>query len=132
VDAARAALGEAAFTATLRIGEAMTADQAAAYALKSEVGSPKSEVERPATDDHAEARTDSGLRTQDFGLPGGLTARETEVLRLVAGGMTNRELAATLFVSENTVERHLLNIYRKIGVRRRAEATAYALRHGLA
>jgi DNA-binding NarL/FixJ family response regulator len=65
-------------------------------------------------------------------LPGGLTAREAEVLRQVAAGMSNREIAAALVVSVYTVERHLVNVYRKIGARARADATAYALRHGIA
>jgi DNA-binding CsgD family transcriptional regulator len=64
-------------------------------------------------------------------LPDGITAREAEVLRLLAGGMTNREIAAVLVLSLPTVERHIANIYAKIGARNRAEATAYALRQGL-
>lgn len=62
----------------------------------------------------------------------GLTARELEVLRLVAAGASNGEIAATLGLSINTVERHLSNIYRKIDARGRADATAYAIRRGLA
>jgi DNA-binding CsgD family transcriptional regulator len=61
-----------------------------------------------------------------------LTPREVEVLRLLAGGASNQEIAATLVISVHTVERHLANIYAKIGARRRADATRYALRHGLA
>jgi predicted ATPase/DNA-binding CsgD family transcriptional regulator len=62
----------------------------------------------------------------------GLSVRELEVLRLVAQGRTNREIAETLVLSENTVARHLTNIFTKTGVENRAGATAYALRHGLA
>jgi ATP/maltotriose-dependent transcriptional regulator MalT len=65
------------------------------------------------------------------GHPDGLTAREVDVLRLVAGGGSNREIAAALSVSERTVGRHLENLYRKIAARNRADATAYALRHNL-
>ena len=54
------------------------------------------------------------------------------MLRLVAAGRSNREAAAALSVSERTVERHLENLYRKVGARNRAEATAYALKHRLA
>lgn len=61
----------------------------------------------------------------------GLTARECEVLRLVAAGRTNREVAAVLVISEHTVSRHLQNIFGKIGVPSRTAATAYAYRHGL-
>jgi pimeloyl-ACP methyl ester carboxylesterase/DNA-binding CsgD family transcriptional regulator len=62
---------------------------------------------------------------------GRLSPREQEVLRLVAGGETNGQIAATLGVSINTIERHVSNLYRKLQVRGRAEATAWAVRHGL-
>jgi DNA-binding CsgD family transcriptional regulator len=61
----------------------------------------------------------------------GLTAREVEVLQLVATGRTNRVIAAELFLSEKTVARHLSNIFTKLGVSSRAAATAYAYRHEL-
>jgi DNA-binding NarL/FixJ family response regulator len=64
--------------------------------------------------------------------PHGLTARETEVLRLVAEGRTNREVAAVLVISERTVARHLQNIFAKLRVPSRTAATAYAVAHGLA
>ena len=63
--------------------------------------------------------------------PGGLTARELEVLRLVAQGETNAEIARRLRLSVHTVERHAANLYRKIGARGRADATAYAVRRGI-
>lgn len=59
----------------------------------------------------------------------GLSAREAEVLQLIAEGLTNREIAARLSLSVHTVERHTTNLYAKLGVRGRAEATASALRH---
>jgi DNA-binding NarL/FixJ family response regulator len=65
-------------------------------------------------------------------LPGGLTAREAEVLRLVAAGKSNREIAADLVISEHTVARHLQNMYSKLGVSSRSGATAFAFEHGLA
>jgi pimeloyl-ACP methyl ester carboxylesterase/DNA-binding CsgD family transcriptional regulator len=61
----------------------------------------------------------------------GLTEREVEVLRHLASGKTNGEIAEELFVSVRTVERHVANIYAKIGTRGRANATAYALTRGL-
>lgn len=64
--------------------------------------------------------------------PDGLTAREVEVLRLVARGLPNGEIAAALFIAETTVKTHVNNVFAKIGARNRAEATAYAHRHGLA
>ncbi len=61
----------------------------------------------------------------------GLTEREREVLRAVADGLTNRQIADDLTISEHTVARHLQNIFTKIGVRSRAAATAYAYEHQL-
>jgi DNA-binding CsgD family transcriptional regulator len=61
----------------------------------------------------------------------GLTAREIEVLRLLAGGTTIRQIADELCLSPRTVERHITTIYRKIGARGRVDATAYAVAHGL-
>ncbi len=63
--------------------------------------------------------------------PNGLTGREVEVLRLVSTGASNRAIAEALVLSERTIDRHVSNIYAKIGVSSRAAATAYALRHRL-
>jgi ATP/maltotriose-dependent transcriptional regulator MalT len=62
---------------------------------------------------------------------GGLTAREVEVLRLIASGRTNRAIAAELFLSEKTVARHVSNIFTKLGLSTRAAATAYAYENDL-
>ncbi len=64
--------------------------------------------------------------------PGGLTAREVEVLRLIAQGKSNREIGAELVLSLRTVERHMVNIYGKLDIHSKAQATAYAFRHELA
>ncbi len=63
--------------------------------------------------------------------PAGLSDREVEVLRLVASGQTNREIASTLHLSERTVARHLSNIFTKIGATSRTAAAAFAYEHGL-
>lgn len=63
--------------------------------------------------------------------PGGLTAREVEVLRLVAAGKSNREIASELVISEHTVARHLQNTFTKLGVSSRSAATAFAYEQGL-
>ncbi|GAA3021794.1 response regulator transcription factor [Streptosporangium longisporum] len=60
-----------------------------------------------------------------------LSARELEVLRLIADGATNREAAVRLFISEATVKSHVLHIYAKLGVNDRAAAVAVAFRRGL-
>src|SRR6185437_330699 len=57
--------------------------------------------------------------------PAGLTAREAEVLRLLARGHSNKQIAAELVLSIHTVERHVANAYAKIGARNRASATAF-------
>jgi DNA-binding NarL/FixJ family response regulator len=60
-----------------------------------------------------------------------LTPRETEVVKLIAEGQMNREIAAELTISEKTVERHRANILGKLGMRDRVELTRYAIRRGL-
>jgi DNA-binding CsgD family transcriptional regulator len=68
---------------------------------------------------------------QPAALPAGLTQREAQVLRLVASGHSNKDVAAELFLSERTVARHLSNIFAKTGVSSRSAATAFAFGHGL-
>lgn len=70
-------------------------------------------------------------RTAPAAGSGGLTAREVEVLALVAGGRTNRAIAAELAISEKTVARHLSNIFTKLNLKSRSAATAYAYEHSL-
>jgi predicted ATPase/DNA-binding NarL/FixJ family response regulator len=69
---------------------------------------------------------------KDVSRNGELTSRELDVLRLVARGITNQEIAAELVLSERTVHSHLRSTYRKLGVSSRSAATRYALEHGLA
>jgi DNA-binding NarL/FixJ family response regulator len=63
--------------------------------------------------------------------PDGLTAREIEVLALMAEGLSNPEIAARLYIGQTTVKTHINNAFAKIGVRNRAEAVRYAYQHGL-
>ncbi len=63
--------------------------------------------------------------------PGGLTGRELDVLRLVADGLPNRDVAAALHISENTVKNHMRSVHEKLGVRTRTEAVVTAAREGL-
>ncbi len=77
------------------------------------------------------ARVDSLLGTSGSSETHGLTRRELQVLRLVATGKTNRGIATDLVLSERTVDRHVSNIYAKLGLSSRAAATAYAYEHQL-
>jgi DNA-binding CsgD family transcriptional regulator len=100
----------------------MTVGQAVAYALmaeESETGGSSAGVPL------------SGRHRSGADVPGSLTAREVEVLRLVAAGHSSKEIAAALGAAVPTINRHIANIYAKIGARGRADAIAYAFRHGL-
>jgi predicted ATPase/DNA-binding CsgD family transcriptional regulator len=107
VDALRSRLDEETFRAAWSEGRAMEMEQAVEYALE-----PRKPPAPPAH-------------------PAGLSAREVEVLRLVANGMTNAQVARELFISPNTVNRHLNSIYGKLGVSSRAAATRFAAEHHL-
>jgi DNA-binding NarL/FixJ family response regulator len=74
----------------------------------------------------AQAALDRCTSSSEFEPPDGLSAREVEVLRLVARGKTNRVIAAELFISEKTVATHITHIFTKLGVNTRAAATGYA------
>jgi DNA-binding CsgD family transcriptional regulator len=63
--------------------------------------------------------------------PSGLTRRQVEVLRLLAAGRSNREIAAVLVISPRTAEHHVQDVYARIGVSSRAGAAVFAMEHGL-
>jgi ATP/maltotriose-dependent transcriptional regulator MalT len=77
------------------------------------------------------AQVDSLIRPPQHRDTHGLTARELQVLRALATGKSNHEIAAALVISDHTVRRHLQNIFAKLGVSSRAAATAFAFRHDL-
>jgi DNA-binding NarL/FixJ family response regulator len=85
---------------------------------------------RPDSGEPTDTTAPAGSALPD-GLPDGLSVREGEVLRLIAGGRSNREIAAALFVSEATVKTHVNNIFAKVQVRDRAQAVHYAFTRGL-
>jgi non-specific serine/threonine protein kinase len=112
LDALQEAMGAEGFAAAVAEGRALSQQEAIEVALT--VGTE---------DDEAE-----GARRQAGGI---LTPRELEILRLLAAGHLNREVAEQLFISPATVARHIANIYRKLDVDSRAKLTAFALQHGL-
>jgi DNA-binding NarL/FixJ family response regulator len=77
------------------------------------------------------ARIDALIRDPSTHRSHGLTARELQVLRLVAAGKTNKMVAAELGLSEKTIDRHVSNIFTKLDVSSRAAATAFAYEHKL-
>jgi serine/threonine-protein kinase PknK len=114
---ARAALGEDRFGAAWATGRALSLDDAIADAL--------------ATTDEIAAGIGAPPDERLHPLPGGLTGREVEVLRLLAVGKTNPEIADALVISLNTVYRHVNHIFTKLAVSNRTEAATYAHQHGL-
>jgi predicted ATPase/class 3 adenylate cyclase/DNA-binding CsgD family transcriptional regulator/predicted Ser/Thr protein kinase len=118
--AARAQLGEDVFTAAWAEGRTMTPEQA--LAAQGPVTTPATAPAGPSPVPHARKGPT---------YPGGLTARELEVLHLVAQGLTNEQVAEQLVISPRTVDTHLTSIYSKIGVSSRAAATRYAMEHHL-
>ena len=100
-----------------------------------EDGATRSFASAAAIFDRLGASLDAGhIRdlTSPLSLPAGLTAREAEVLALVASGQTNKAIAATLHLSERTIARHLSNIFTKVGVTSRTAAAGFAYENGLA
>jgi non-specific serine/threonine protein kinase len=115
LERARQALDPQAYAAAWAAGRALSPEDAVAEALAVEAEPPVSEAPR---------RSGAPLA--------GLTPTEIQVLRLLADGWTTKEIAADLVVAVSTVDRHITHIYGKLGVRNRAEATAFALKHTLA
>jgi DNA-binding NarL/FixJ family response regulator len=114
--AVRAALGEARFAATWSAGHALPPLEVLAEAEHGMISAG------PAAEAGRAGRSEAPYR---------LTARELEVLRLVASGHTNREIAAALFVTQRTAATHVSHILAKLGVASRIEAAASAVRFGL-
>jgi predicted ATPase/DNA-binding CsgD family transcriptional regulator/DNA-binding XRE family transcriptional regulator len=106
--------------------DAAFAQLRAAHSLATDIGNPQ----RLAEADAALAEL-AGQGARAAPLPDNLTARQAEVLALLAAGLSNKQIAAQLFLSITTVERHLATIYRNLGLGGRVEATRFALEHGL-
>lgn len=124
---ARAHLGAERFAAAWARGAGMSIDEAIAYALE--------DVDGPAST--GSPSVPQGLRAAHYLGPSPrmpLSAREREVVALIAGGLSNRQISERLVVSVRTVERHIENVFNRLGIEGkagRAIVTAYALRHGL-
>jgi DNA-binding NarL/FixJ family response regulator len=132
MESIRGPVGERAPSASTVTGQAIPVDEAVALARsigqEAEYAFSDTGYLSPITpQDHDRLQASASKA----GNPDGLTARELEVLRLVAAGHSNREIADVLVLSLRTIERHINNLYAKIGARGKADATAYAFRHGL-
>jgi DNA-binding NarL/FixJ family response regulator len=117
VAAARTALGDEAFAVAWTEGQTSPFDVIFADALYTEPDQTPGPTSSPTSERSP--------------YPDRLTAREVEVLRLLASGASNQAIAEHLVLSVKTVERHIANIYTKIGAHGRVEATTFALRHHL-
>jgi predicted ATPase/DNA-binding CsgD family transcriptional regulator len=116
----RSRLGDTMWEEAVAEGGTMGLDQAIGYALSEE------QPPTPLSPTGSQPPVSSTLEH-----PAGLSAREVEVLGLVATGLTNAQVAKELFLSPRTIQRHLNSIYHKLGVSSRAAATRFAVEHGL-
>lgn len=117
----------------LGAGQALCGERASAQAhLERAERAARRAGMRPTLAEILRLRGDlAGVGQAGRDLPAGLSRREAEVVRLVAAGMNNREIARALHLSENTVAKHLTSIFTKTGSENRAAAAAFAARHGL-
>jgi DNA-binding CsgD family transcriptional regulator len=114
LSATRARLGERAFASAWTQGRAMAPEQVVAARGQKPTSSSGTTMSPAPT------------------YPAGLTAREVEVLRLVAGGLTDQQIAEKLVLSPRTVHTHISSLYSKLGITSRSAATRYAIEHHLA
>jgi non-specific serine/threonine protein kinase len=120
--AARGALDEQRFAAAWAAGRALAMEEAIAEGLA---------VEPPATATRVPPSRGQGESLLASADPPGLSPRELDVLRLLPGGLSDREIAEALFIGERTVNTHVARIFEKLGVRNRAAAAAAAVAAGL-
>jgi DNA-binding NarL/FixJ family response regulator len=127
VTAARAALVEERFVTSTAAGRQLTLDHAVAEALPAlaHLTTPESAPGSGATH-QAPVST-----AEPAPLPAGVTPRGQEVLHLVAAGLTNRQIAAQIYLSPKTISSHLVSVFAKLGVSSRSAAARFAREHGL-
>ena len=134
VAATRSMLSSTSFDQAWAHGRALTVQQALDYALEKHTILPADTVTVPLkakTGQPGRSHVSSCLMPLDQSNYIGITPREMDVLRLVADGLTNVQVAERLSISRNTVSIHLYTLYNKLGVRSRAAATRYAIEHKL-
>jgi DNA-binding NarL/FixJ family response regulator len=117
VEATRTQLDDAAWETACSEGRAMDVEAAVEYALSEEESAP---AKAPAPEEQRGGEP-----------PGGLTRRQREVAALVARGLTNRQIAAELSISEHTVATHVGKIMRKLGLSSRSQLAAWVTEQGL-
>jgi DNA-binding CsgD family transcriptional regulator len=127
----RARLGEHAFTVVWNQGRAMTLEQAL-VASEQDLAIQGAAISLPPPAPPPVTSAPPPAEKAKVTYPAGLTAREVEVLRLVANGLTDPQIAERLVISPRTVHTHLTSIYSKLGISSRAAATRYAIEHQLA
>jgi DNA-binding NarL/FixJ family response regulator len=122
------------------VGEALASGADGFFCLSVDEAALLSAVELAATGAEGDHRghervvgsSSSPAWAHELGADVGLTQREAEVLRLVATGISNEQIATELFLSINSIKTYIRSAYRKIGVASRAGAVAWAIRHGFA
>ncbi|MHB8752772.1 MAG: LuxR C-terminal-related transcriptional regulator [Aggregatilineales bacterium] len=120
--AVRAELGETAYAEAWAAGKAMTPKQAIAYALESSATPIETPLDEQVQDSPAAPPRPSAKQSQNEPL----SSRELEVMRLIADGLANSEIAAKLFLTTGTIKAHTRSIYSKLGVNSRTQAIAQA------
>ena len=131
-DAVEAMIGLGRVHALTGDRQAAVARLRAAHAVAAEIGNPQRLAETEAALAEVSGRASAAGATPTPPRPANLTSRQAEVLTLLAAGLSNRQIAAELYLSTATVERHLATVYRNLGLSGRVEAARFAMENGLA
>ena len=131
-DAVEAMIGLGRVHALTGDRQAAVARLRAAHAVAAEIGNPQRLAETEAALAEVSGRASAAGASPTPPRPANLTSRQAEVLTLLAAGLSNRQIAAELYLSTATVERHLATVYRNLGLSGRVEAARFAMENGLA